>query len=115
MGKIQIIIFTTVFALILQMILPWWSVAIAAFLVSVFFTQSRWQAFANGFIGIFVLWLVWSGTINYLNDGILSERLSELLMLPHSVLAIVATALIGGITGGFASLTGNLFRSLIRI
>lgn len=111
--KIQVVILTALLAIPLQLIFPWWMVMVAAFIISILNNQSARYAFLNGFAGIFTLWLIWSASISYLNEGVLSARLAELLMLPHSTLAILVTALIGGICGGFAALTANRLRKAV--
>lgn len=111
--KTQVVLLTAILAILLQLIFPWWTVMVAAFIISLFYNQSARYAFLNGFTGIFTLWLIWSVSISYLNEGVLSARLAELLMLPHSTLAILVTALIGGVCGGFAALTANRLRNAI--
>jgi FtsH-binding integral membrane protein len=114
MKRFQIILLTAILALFLQLVFPWWIVAVGAFIISLFYTQSGWQAYLNGFLGIFTLWLIWSASISYLNGGVLSARLSDLLMLPYSWMAILWTAIIGGLCGGFAALTANKLHRVIK-
>lgn len=106
------VILIALMALILQTFMPWWSIAIAGFLSGVIFTQKPGNAFLNGFLGIFLLWAAFSLYIYLVNQGLLAERLAELYSLPHGLLVVVLTALIGGICGGLAAITGNYFRKL---
>jgi len=112
MVNVRIILLTAFSAFLLQWILPWWSVAIAAAVISIFYQQSGKKSFICGFLGVFLLWLIWSGVISFLNEGILSARLSTILLLPHSSFAILVTALIGGLVGGFAALTANQIKKI---
>ncbi len=105
-------ILTALMALILQIFLPWWSIAIAGFISGIIFTQKPGQAFLNGFSGIFALWAAVSLYIYFVNQGLLAERLADLFSLPHGLLVIILTALIGGICGGLSAVTGNYFSKL---
>jgi hypothetical protein len=46
------------------------------------------------------------------SEGILTERVALLFNLPSPVLLIAITALIGGLVGGIAALSGFFFRQL---
>jgi len=105
-------IFVAVMAMILQLFLPWWSLILAGFAYGLLFILKPGRAFLGGFLGIFLLWSIMALYITYVNDGILAKRLASLFSLPHGLLAVLATALTGGIAGGVSALTGNLFRSL---
>lgn len=102
-----------VLALILQLFLPWWSVAVAAFLYGFLFVHKPGRAFLAGFLAIFLLWGIMAAYITWVNDGILADRLASLFSLPHGSLAVLATALTGGLTGGFAALAGSLLRKVV--
>ena len=91
--------------------LPWWSIAFAAFLVSVLIPQHPGQAFLAGFIALFLLWggLAWYLSNN--NDHILAHRVSQVILkMDNPYILITATALIGAIVAGFAALTGSYLR-----
>jgi hypothetical protein len=87
--------------------LPWWSIAIASFVVAVLIVQRPLWSFVAGFIAVFVLWLLLVMRINAANDGILAHRIGLLIGVGESVLILIA-ALIGGIVGGLGALTGSL-------
>ncbi|MCC5927036.1 MAG: hypothetical protein JJU41_10810 [Bacteroidetes bacterium] len=108
-----IIIITIVLALLLQLILPWWSAPLVAFLVAASFKQKPLYAFINGFTAIFLLWFVVASGIYLFNSGILGDRLAALFSLPYGYLTVVVTALIGGLAAGSAALSGNLLRTAI--
>jgi hypothetical protein len=93
--------------------LPWWSIAIVAFLVSLLIYQKPGFAFIAGFAALFLLW----GSIALLkssaNGHILAGRMSMLILKSNSpgTLVFIST-LIGAIVGGMAALTGSLTRRL---
>ena len=106
-------ILVAVTALVLQLFLPWWSIAVAGFACGVLFRQKRGMAFLGGFMGIFLFWGIMAGYITWVNDGILPGRLASLFSLPAGWLAVLATALTGGLVGGLSAISGSLLRGLL--
>ena len=111
---IMVVLITLFLAAILQLFMPWWSVAIAAALPALLVSQSGWKSFQNGFLGVFVLWTVWSATIYFQGGDVLADRISTLFSLPTGLLSILVTGLVGGLTGGFSAWTANRFRTWFR-
>jgi hypothetical protein len=94
--------------------MPWWGIAIAAFLVSAAIPQKPAFSFLSGFLGVFLLLEVLAWWIDNKNNGILSQKIASVLPLGgSSVLLIVITSVIGGIVAGFAALAGTYMRRLI--
>ena len=90
---------------------PWWSIAIAAFLVAVLIPQRPGKAFLTGFVALLLLWGGLSFWISNNNDHLLAHKISLLILkIDSPYLLILATALIGGLVGGFAALTGAFAR-----
>lgn len=110
MRALSLSLFIALGAWLLGLFLPWWSVVISALFFGALMGQKGTNAFTGGFAGIGMLWLVQSFFIHIGNEGVLTGRIAEMLDLPHSSLIFLITFLIGGITGGFASLTGYLCR-----
>lgn len=91
--------------------LPWWSIAICAFVVSVLIIQQPFRAFLAGFGGVFLLWLVLSWAIDVANNEILSHKIAQIFPLGGiSFLLILVTAIVGGLVGGLAALSGSYLR-----
>lgn len=91
--------------------LPWWSIAVCAFIVSVLLVQSPFKAFLAGFAGMFLLWFIFSWSVDAANDHILSRRIAEIFSLGENwFLLILITALVGGLVGGLAALSGSYLR-----
>ena len=44
--------------------LPWWSIAVCAFIVSALIFQQPFKAFLAGFAGVFLLWFIFSWSID---------------------------------------------------
>jgi len=99
---------------IAEQFFPWWSVVICAFLVNVLLPTKGFNAFISGFLGVGLLWLVFAWMIDSNTGSILTEKIAQLFELNQSGLVVAATGLVGGITGGFAALTGNVLRTINR-
>jgi len=124
-----------VLSALLQMVLPFWIVAVVAFLVSLLLSERprKWQfsrkkngpsfSFLAGFLAIFILWAGMAYGFDLANNALLSNRISDLLFagngieLPaflgsHSV--VLLTGLFGGIWAGFAGMAGNVLGELLK-
>lgn len=92
----------------------WWSIAVACLLVAVFIHQKPWKAFLSAFLGLFLLWGILALIIDINNEHLLSAKIASLLPLGgSSILLVLVTALVGGLVGGFAGLTGSYLRKAI--
>lgn len=108
------ILVTALVGFVVGLYLPWWGIAIAAFLVSAAIPQKPAFSFLSGFLGIFLLWEVLAWWIDNKNNGILSQKIANVLPLGGStVLLIVLTSVIGALVAGFAALAGSYLRRLI--
>jgi hypothetical protein len=105
------IILTGLLAFVIDLYLPWWGIAIAAFLVAALIHQQPRFSYLSGFFGIFLLWFLLSWLIDLKNESILSQKIAVLLPLGGSAfLLMLVTALIGGIVGGLGALSGSFLR-----
>lgn len=111
---LMVVLITLLLAAVLQLFLPWWSVAIASSLPALFMSQSGRKSFQSGFLGIFLLWTIWSSVIYIQGGDILAERIATLFSLPAGWLSILLTGLVGGLTGAFSAWTANRFRAWFR-
>lgn len=114
LSLIMVVLITLILAVILQLFLPWWSVAIASALPALLISQSGWKSFQNGFLSIFILWAVWAGVIYFQGGEILASRIATLFSLPNGALSIVVTGIVGGVTGAFSAWNANRFRAWFR-
>ena len=102
---------TALLAFVASLYLPWWSIAIAAFIVAALIHQKPWRAMLAGAAGLFLLWVILSWWIDVKNQGILSARISELLPLGGSTfLLILVTGFVGALVAGMAALSGSYLR-----
>ena len=111
MKLIVSILLTALLGFVIDLYLPWWGIAIAAFAVAALIHQRSGVAFLSGFLGVFLLWAILAWWIDVKNQGILSKRIAEVFPLGGSTfLLILVTALVGGLVGGLAALSGSYLR-----
>lgn len=97
-----------------QLFLPWWSIALVAFLVCFWRSTSAGQAMAVGSLGIALVWQFYALLIHVQNTGILTGRMSQLLFKADMPIVLLQlTVFIGGLVGGLAALSGYLFRQAV--
>lgn len=104
-------VFILVFAFILNVFLPWWSIALPGLIGAYQFKVKPGMAFVWGFLAVFVAWGGHAIYLHLQNDGILSQRIADMLSVGSPWVVILATALVGGLVSGLAALTGSLLNS----
>ncbi len=105
------ILLTALLSFVSGLYLPWWGIAIAAFITSVLIPQRPFYSFLSGFIGVFLLWEILAWWIDNKNNGILSQKIAQVLPLGGStVLLILVTSLVGALVAGCAALAGSYLR-----
>lgn len=107
------IVLIAMVASIVQLVLPWWSIAIAAFGIEQIGKNRPSYSFYAGFYGIALVWIPYMFYIDHKNSHILSHRICKLFSLPeYPILLMLVAALVGGGIAGLAALSGNYFKSL---
>jgi hypothetical protein len=96
-----------ILASLLELFLPWWSIAIAAFAGGYFFRTGA--NFFAGLLAINLLWLVTSLFIDLSASAPLTDRVAAIFSLSKPLLFLL-TSIIGGLVGGFAAMTGSALR-----
>jgi len=110
MNFLKQILATVVLCLVLQYFLPWWTLVIGAFIAGYWAGNRGVTAFAAGFLGVALLWLVTAMVIDAQTNSILSEKVAQVFPTKTRSLLLVITAVVGGLPAGFAGLTGALVR-----
>jgi hypothetical protein len=99
------------FSFIAGLFLPWWSIAIVAFLVALLIPQTIGKSFLAGFLGVFLLWGLLALWIDIKNDSVLSKKIAQLFSLGSaSFLLLLITAIFGALVAGFAAMSGGSLR-----
>jgi hypothetical protein len=105
------VLLTALLSFALCLFLPWWSIAIAAFLVALLIPLRPWKSFLSGFVALLLLWGGGTAWISVENNHLLAGKISQLILNNNNPIALILmTACIGAVVGGFASLSGSLLR-----
>lgn len=106
------IVLMILFAFLTHKFIPfWWFFVITTFIISFAFGETTFKSIINGFVSIFILWLILTLEVSFSNDFILLEKVGTLFKLPSSYLLIIITAFIGGILGALGSVSGYLLKT----
>ena len=106
------LILTALLSFIAGLYLPWWGIAIAAFIVALLVHQKAVKAFASAFSALLLVWGGFAFWIDRENESILSARIGELLGIGNNAfLLILITGVVGGLVAGFAAMSGSFLRS----
>ena len=90
--------------------LPWWTIAVVAFVVTSLIPQNPLRSFLSGFTALFLLWGALSWFISSNNEHLMASKVALILKMGNPIIMIVATALIGALVAGFAALAGSFVR-----
>ncbi len=105
------LILTALLSFAFCLFLPWWNIAIAAFIVAAIIPQRPGRSFLTGFLSLFLLWGGLSFWISNNNEHILAHKVSMLILkMDNPYLLMLATALIAALVAGFAALAGSYLR-----
>lgn len=92
----------------LELFLPWWSVAIAAFLGGVLInTRSN---FVAGFLAVGLLWIGKALISDLSTDSGLADRVARIFMLHNKAILLLVIFILSGLVGGFAAMSGGALR-----
>src|ERR1700747_713790 len=113
MKFITSLILTAILSFAACLYLPWWSIAIVAFIVAVLIPVKPLSSFISGFMALFLLWSLLALYISTNNGHLLAHKISVLLLKTDDpLLLIMITGLIGGLVAGFAAVTGTYARKM---
>ena len=102
------IILIAIAAYLLELFLPWYSIAIAAFVISIFIRSA--SNFFAGFLGVGILWFAAAWIIDQNSSSGLSARVAAILTVNDKLILMLVTALIGALVAGFAAVAGASLR-----
>ena len=91
--------------------LPWFAIAIVAFIVAALIPQKPVKSFISGFLALFILWGCLCFYISSNNDNLLAGKVAMIILKSDSASSLILlTAVIGAMVAGFGALTGCYFR-----
>ncbi|MFT3705047.1 MAG: hypothetical protein QM802_21955 [Agriterribacter sp.] len=94
--------------------LPWWSIAVVAFVVSIAIQLKPYLAFIAAFVALFIFWGALAMYMSSSNNHLLAHKISQLVLKKDDPFMLIAlTALIGGLVAGLSALSGSLLRSIL--
>ena len=97
-----------ILAYVLEIFLPWYSIAFAAFVMG-YAVRSK-ANFLAGFLGIALLWIIKAWLISSGSESDLADRVAHIFSLDGKEWLMFVMVIIGGMVGGFAALAGALLR-----
>ena len=106
------LVLTAASCYVAELFFPWWIIAVCAFVINLFLPTKGFNAFLSGFLGVGLLWLLFAWLIDLNTSSLLSEKVAQLFELSNTSLLVAITGLVGGLVGGFAAMSGSLFRNL---
>ena len=101
-------------SLILHFFFPWWICALVAFLAAFWQAKSAGHAFLVGAAALILLWGLVSLFWQFSSQGLLSDKVAGMFNLPNGGVLASVVAIIAGLVGGNAALSGYLVRSLFK-
>lgn len=106
------LIFIGALTYLLSPVFTWWTAMVVAFIVCYISPSSGLNAFVAGFLGVGLVWMGHAWNLDVLNTSTFSNTIAEIMQVSDPILLVFATGLVGGLAGGFASLSGTFFRQL---
>jgi len=95
-------------AFIVQLFLPWYSLAVVAFAMGYFLKSNA--NFLAGFLAVGLLWFIKAWWADAGTTSELANRVAAILMVNSKLVLMLITGVIGGLVGGMATLTGAILK-----
>jgi hypothetical protein len=112
MNFVKQVLLIMVVGALLQSWLSWWVLIFPAFLTGFKLAKSGGEAFLSAFVATGLLWLGMSLYIDATTGSMLSQKIATLFPGKSVLILQSLTILVGGLTGGFAALTGYSLKNL---
>jgi hypothetical protein len=106
------ILFIGALTYFLSPLFSWWTAMVVAFLVCFISPSSGLNAFVAGFLGVGLTWMGHAWSLDVKNQSAFSSKIAEIMQVSDPIILVLAAGLVGGLAGGFASLSGTTFRQL---
>jgi hypothetical protein len=103
-----------ILSFLVQLFLPWWSLAVVAFACSFMLGRKAATTFFTGMLASGLVWLIMALYIHFTRGDLMTDKMAVLLALPSSLILYLASFFIAGIEGGLAAISGFYLRSIVR-
>ena len=101
-------ILTLVLAGLLSLVLPWWSVMLAALLSAQVIPLKKAATFFIPFLAVFLFWAIYCFVLSNANDFTLAKKISQLLQVGGNPYALILlTGVLGGLAAGLSGVLGS--------
>jgi hypothetical protein len=111
----MLLLIILILSFISGLFLPWWVIALIAFIAAYICGKRPGRSFLAGFGGVFIAWCILILWKSIPNDNMLASRVIQLFPLPHWwILLLFISALIGGLVGGMSALSGALVKQAFK-
>ena len=87
-------------------------VFIISFLIGYLIYGNGFNLFLSGLLGGGLVWLLHSYRLHTNTEGVLTEKMVQIIGLSESLHLIIVAGLIGGVCAAFGAVTGNSFRKI---
>ena len=96
-----------------QVLFPWWSLGVVAFVIGFIGGQKAGGSFLSGFFGAGIVWWSYAAYKHWHTNGILSDKMATLFHLPaNGWILVIVTGLVAALLGGFSCLSGRQLKQL---
>lgn len=99
----------------LQIVAPWWVIALIPFLVHAWRPTTALPAFLTSFGAVAALWFGYGFYLHTNSEGAMSNKIAAIFGLPNGLLLLVVTAIIGGLVAGLSGLSGVHVRQMFSV
>jgi hypothetical protein len=93
---------------------PWWVMPIVCFIGCFWKSETPKGAFAVASLAISTLWLGYATFQNFVTEGVITNKIGEILHITNPALLLLAVTVVGGTVAGFAGLAGYYCRRVFR-
>jgi hypothetical protein len=97
--------------LVLALLLPWWSIAVAGAIGGFLIHGHRGRSFLAAFLGALLLWAGAAILMTLTSGSALPDMFAQLLPIPLNGMGLAVVAgVVGGIVAGLGGFTGDSIR-----
>ena len=89
----------------------WWAFMPVMFIIAFWGKGSGGRIFISGCLSTMLAWILLSLVKSIPNHNMLATKVARLFSLPHWMILLLFTGMIGGILGGLSALTGHSMRA----
>lgn len=113
--SLQNFITTLLLAGLLSILLPWWSVMLAAVLSAAVFPLKKSAVFWTPFLAVLLYWSIYCYLLSSANDFILAQKIASLFPLSgNPYLLILVTGILGGLAAGVGGVLGQQIVNVLK-